>query len=455
MVGDSVRHPSDAVKPSEVPRRELFTTWDDAANKTFAIATQRESGAFSSPEVNQMLTGFSLAGVATKSETARLHLAQGETKSDLSKLLTGEDAKSPQSIGEIAQRLKDPANRVDNPTLASLMKPEDRALVIGDTHSIGDIKTYFSENLPGLKAAGVTVYGTEFLPRQMQADVDRYADLVRNPNRAKDGTELNQLRAEIAGAYDDKRLPGSKGETPLTDVLDAAVKAGMRVICMEPNIDHPFRNGAGYSLIVDGIKDLGLDQNSAFHTFTNKESSPSAQKSAAESLRRDLSKTWSQDRIDNFLKTTGQARDESLNFSPFTVSKFDDDALNNFKSQRADMRNASMANTVSDAIASGGKAVLFTGGGHFGSSTPGKLGNDTDAAHVNKKTVNELLAKKALPSTVVQFVTRVVAENGDPLRGERINSVNDGARMIGLEHKQFAFKTDGSAQEDYIIHLAQ
>ncbi|HEY9716283.1 MAG TPA: hypothetical protein V6C69_02350 [Trichormus sp.] len=141
---------------------------------------------------------------------------------------------------QLVRFLANPANRSDADYSKILKDSNADVLLIGDWHPSIATKHDYIDSLPELKNAGIQAVGFELLPVGKQQQVDEFASLLSNPYSSEKAVAtarkaiVDLFKAGWSGG-DPKNAPKMAEE--LTKMVEKTVKAGLKVICLEPPLE--------------------------------------------------------------------------------------------------------------------------------------------------------------------------------------------------------------------------
>lgn len=335
--------------------------------------------------------------------------------------------------------LTDPENR-HQPDIGSIWGKDSRFLAIGDQHLPMCMKEWTARNM-GAFAQGVDkdhstrAFAMEFLPKGAQGQLDEYAALLRKgPSDDLDIARRKLLDTIILQQRELDDKPNKRMEQPLVyqmDMLDAAIKAGMRPLSVEPDIKGMWAGPkSGFDLMHEGIKELpeGKGMQELFEQFTSSQAGSEKQAAARAELGKELGKNWGVEKANKWLSAMETARDAGMDFSKMKVHSEN----NGFYDEAQKMRNKSWAEVASAYLSSNpeNRLVMFGGAAHFKyGENEGPLGKIPS--------VNELLDRGFKP-TVLHFA------GGDYARGDIYYEDQDN---FNSEFKALQERTGGDLQE--------
>ncbi len=171
-------------------------------------------------------------------------------------------------------------------------------------------------------------------------------------------------------------------------MVDAIRRSGMRVLCVEPDLDHPFDKGSGYATLHEGMRTLGAGQQAAFDNYLNLPAGASGRQAAQDQLHVRLKDAgWDEAKITKFLTNVDQAKKAEMNLGKLdqTDRQWSDNVQN--------FRNEAWAKAIESTP---GRTVMFAGAGHL----RWRFWQPYDG-----KTLNEQLNEHGIGTTVIQFAS--------------------------------------------------
>ena len=364
----------------------------------------------------------------------------------------------------IEKFIGDPSNR-ERVDYAHIAKESGRGpILIGDTHRSLATKPDFIASLPELKRAGVQEVDFELLPagNPMQDQLDNYAKQLKNPLSSPEiiKAEHDKLVEYFLNIWDggpDEAIRLKMAEK-LTDMVESAMKAGLRPVGIEPPVEHFHKSNEGTDFFHHGLERLTAADQPAFDRFWDS-STPQEISQCKEHMQSVLQRSgWSPEQTEKFGRILDQMKAgiPPLNMSGLEVPRrergdnYDDP---DYEGKLLAWRNSNWRQIIEGQVHSGKKVALFAGGGHFGhaeqdetiSGLLGKAGIDSitvmkTGGDIDKiRSANEAFAKK----TNQQF---------KPMPPEVHSSA---ATQAGLSNERFAYRLDPSVRReaDYVIHL--
>jgi hypothetical protein len=287
----------------------------------------------------------------------------------------------------------------------------ERVLGWGDIHTEIDNKENFIHSLPDFKAHGGTHVAFEFLEngtgRQgpdgsylsggVQRQIDDYFTARESGDKETIAQKRRELVSYLAGQFTAE--PGGPSGAIIAEELmkmvDATADAGLKMIAIEPRIDHAYRSGDGYSLLHTGLESLKPDDESALRAYLT----PGATSSRSElsspgdpfaesrnKLAASLPPEWSPEQRNRFFGMLDEMREAK---PPVTLpEKFTlprphaDDTCGDevWRAVQQNWRNATWASVISNTMQTydtthpgvpPSRVMIFAGDGHFENPPPG------------------------------------------------------------------------------------
>ena len=254
---------------------------------------------------------------------------------------------------------------------------EEVPILIGDTHRSLATKPDFIASLPELKRAGVQEVDFELLPagNPMQDQLDNYAKQLKNPLSSPEiiKAEHDKLVEYFLNIWDggpDEAIRLKMAEK-LTDMVESAMKAGLRPVGIEPPVEHFHKSNEGTDFFHHGLERLTAADQPAFDRFWDS-STPQEISQCKEHMQSVLQRSgWSPEQTEKFGRILDQMKAgiPPLNMSGLEVPRrergdnYDDP---DYEGKLLAWRNSNWRQIIEGQVHSGKKVALFAGGGHFG-----------------------------------------------------------------------------------------
>jgi hypothetical protein len=276
------------------------------------------------------------------------------------------------------------SNSVTNPSDAAPVSQaqfetafrHSRVIGVPDDHVSIDNKIGFARSMDNLRAAGGTAVGFELLAQGMQPTLDRYAQALRE--QATSGADpqrdlfirdtRNQLEQAFMHVFENG-APNNNARA-MADCVDAAIRAGLRPIALEPNLDNAYQENGGYNALRSAIRKLPETQatDADIMRYLNPESSPADRAAARANLTNSLAATGWQGSVESAFQTLDRMRDSNppvdfQNFSAALHSAHGDENSPMLRNVIQDFRNQNFKQII-DGLGADQKIVVFAGLGH-------------------------------------------------------------------------------------------
>ena len=324
-------------------------------------------------------------------------------------------------------------------------------LLIGDTHPSFATKRDYIDSLPELKQAGIQAVDFELLPVNMQGQVDGFARLLRDPTASRDAIaqEHNKMVDQFLGVWSDPK-DGRRMAEQLTDMVEQTIKAGLKVVCIEPTSEHPLQTNDGSDHFLHGLERLSKSDQTDFDKVWNSHAVP---KEVAESKQRLLSSLrdsgWSEPDVRKFGGILDQIKSgyPPLNLAGLTLRRPEQNDHSyqdeQFETKYQAWREQSWLQIIKHQVSSGEKVAVFGGGRHFGYGTT--------------ETISGKLAESGIKSVAVMKtggdISDIPPDPRAPRQPEQQHTQSATEAHLGTS--RFAYRLDSRhpREADYVIHI--
>jgi len=125
----------------------------------------------------------------------------------------------------------------------------------GTAHKVGESKE-FIERTPEMQAAGVRYVGMEFLDKKGEQIAQKYLDdRAAHKSKTEQNADRKKLLDYVRGQSDSPD-PQRRDAEDLIKVMEAASDHGMRVVGLEPGIDHLYSGTGRFRLVHSGLRHM-------------------------------------------------------------------------------------------------------------------------------------------------------------------------------------------------------
>jgi hypothetical protein len=309
----------------------------------------------------------SKTGAHAKRESGRLH----PEKEDFGHAKSGRDEGSDHHGNEGQDR-----TGKDGPTKSSSF--DATVTGWGNSHNAHSKKD--SDDIIGkmgqMEKEGVKYLGMEFLDKKGEAIAQRYLD-ARAAHRpeAEQSADRRELLDYLKGQYDSRQDRGSNAED-MVKVIEAAGDHQMRIVGLEPGVDHLYSATSGFREVHAGLRQMTGEQRDSLSKYLDPNASDSERAEPRGNLDERLRGAgWDQSRRDDFFHKLDEMRqgDPPLKLPADLRLPPDKDTDQHpdqaWSALKQEWRNATwarrIAETVGDPQHPSGKMVVYAAPGHF------------------------------------------------------------------------------------------
>ena len=240
----------------------------------------------------------------------------------------------------------------------------------------------FTNSLPRLKREGVQSVGMEFLDKNGEKMAQKYLDdRAAHKSKSELDADRKNLTDYLHGQYNSSGRDGRMTDD-IVKAIEAAGDNGMRVVGLEPNIDHILSPTGGLRFVHSGLRHMTEDDRGAVNDYLDPKGKVDSRQAAREKLDGELKNAgWDERRRNSYFKALDQMRNANppmtlpdnpkdpgyIKLPPDKDSEQHPDG--HWGALKQEWRNKAWAQNISDVIGDPHnpktRMVVYGGIGHF------------------------------------------------------------------------------------------